>query len=41
LKLMGSVGLLIFLKLKMPTKLIVRYKVKRFYIKRETAQIKN
>jgi len=41
LKLMGLFDLLIFLKLKIPTKLIVRYRVQRFYIKRETAQIKN
>jgi len=41
LKLMGSIDLLIFLKLKMPIKLIVRYKVQRSYIERETAQIKN
>jgi len=41
LKLMGLFDLLIFLKLKIPIKVIVRYKVKRSYIKRETAQIKN
>jgi len=41
LKLMGSFDLLIFLKLLIPIKITARCKVKRSYIKRETAQIKN